>query len=44
MLFRSTTMTKIFLTVDVIVALVLVGVEAIVILRYLKKKKAVSAE
>ena len=39
-----TNMTKIFLTVDVIVALVLVGVEAIVILRYLKKKKAVSAE
>ena len=39
-----TNMTKIFLTVDVIVALVLLGVEAIVILRYLKKKKAVSAE
>lgn len=39
-----TNMTKIFLTVDVIVALVLLAVDAAVILRYLKKKKAVSAE
>lgn len=38
-----TNMTKIFLTVDVITALVILAAEAIVILRYLKKK-AVSAE
>ncbi len=34
-----TNMTKIFVTVDVIIALVILAVEAIVILRYLKKKK-----
>ena len=39
-----TNMTKIFVTVDVIVALVILAAEAIVILRYLKKKKAASAE
>lgn len=39
-----TNMTKIFITVDVIVALIVLAVEAIVILRYLKKKKAASAE
>lgn len=33
-------MTKIFITVDVIVALIVLAIEAIVILRYLKKKKA----
>ena len=39
-----TNMTKIFITVDVIAALIILAVEAIVILRYLKKKKAASAE
>lgn len=39
-----TNMTKIFITVDVIVALIVLAVEAIVILRYLKKKKTASAE
>lgn len=39
-----TNMTKIFITVDVIVALIILAIEAIVILRYLKKKKAASAE
>lgn len=39
-----TNMTKIFVTVDVIVALVILAAEAIVIIRYLKKKKAASAE
>lgn len=39
-----TNMTKIFVTVDVIVALVILAAEAIVIVRYLKKKKAASAE
>ncbi len=34
-----TNMTKIFVTVDVIVALVILAAEAIVIIRYLKKKK-----
>lgn len=37
-----TNMTKIFITVDVIVALIIIAVEAIVILRYMKKKKAAS--
>lgn len=35
-----TNMTKIFITVDVIVALIIIAIEAIVILRYMKKKKA----
>ena len=35
-----TNMTKIFLTVDVIVALLVLAAEGIVILRYRKKKKA----
>lgn len=39
-----TNMTKIFVTADVIVALVILAAEAIVIIRYLKKKKAASAE
>lgn len=39
-----TNMTKIFVTVDVITALVILAVEAIVILRYRKKKKAASTE
>lgn len=32
-------MTKIFVTVDVIVALLIIAIEAILIIRYLKKKK-----
>lgn len=39
-----TNMTKIFLTVDVIVALLIIAVDAVVILRYMKKKKAAAAE
>lgn len=39
-----TNMTKIFVAADVITALVILAVEAIVILRYRKKKKAASAE
>ncbi len=35
-----TNMTKIFITVDVIAALLIIAIEAIVILRYMKKKKA----
>ena len=34
-----TNMTKIFVTVDVIVALLIIAIEAILIIRYLKKKK-----
>ena len=34
-----TNMTKIFLTVDIIVGLLIVAIEAILIIRYLKKKK-----
>lgn len=35
-------MTKLFITVDVIVALIVLAIEAILILRYLKKKKAIA--
>ena len=34
-----TNMTKIFLTVDIIVGLLIAAIEAILIIRYLKKKK-----
>ncbi len=39
-----TNMTKTFITVDVMVVLLILAVEAVLILRYLKKKKAVSVE